>query len=362
MSTSRYARSYDPLLRWPLLAGIAIGLSFWVKTVAISSAILIPIVLLCAAPGGPRRRLLSAFTVSLTTILLIVAYVGAQAYFTGYVGYEQQSAWNLYGRVATFVDCADFVPPHGTSFLCPTEPVGHRLTQNGFQYNSSSPAVKRYGFPNVAPAYANEVLWKFSVAAIEHEPVAYAEAIVRALGFYVFPRAGEGYTPEALRAEVLSNPTPPPGAEPVYPLLYSDGHSYSGSASSTHPLTVYEHYTLIQGPLIVILLVIAIGGPFFLRGRMRWAAIVCTFTALFSITFAVAGNSYDARFAYATFGPLGAGAALGAWGVWLFLARKIRQRGVALGSETRGLEPGSEGSLVMAPSLGAGHNRDAGEA
>ena len=56
----------------------------------------------------------------------------------------------------------------------------------------------------------------------------------------------------------------------MYPLLYSDGHSYSGSASSTHPLTVYEHYTLIQGPLIVILLVMfEIGGPFFLRGRMR---------------------------------------------------------------------------------------------
>ncbi len=43
---------YDPRVRWPLLCGIAIGLSFWVETVAISSAILIPIVLLCAARGG----------------------------------------------------------------------------------------------------------------------------------------------------------------------------------------------------------------------------------------------------------------------------------------------------------------------
>jgi hypothetical protein len=59
---------------------------------------------------------------------------------------------------------------------------------------------------------------------------------------------------------------------------------------------------------------------------MRWAAISFTLTAILSIIFAIAGDSYDARFAYATFGPLAAGAAIGAWGIGTVLARVMRQR------------------------------------
>ncbi|HEV3094139.1 MAG TPA: glycosyltransferase family 39 protein [Solirubrobacteraceae bacterium] len=321
---------YDRSIRWPLLAGIAIGLSFWVRTVAISSAILIPIVLLCAAPGGARRRALSALTASLAIVALIIAYVGFQDYFTGYLGYERQGAWNLYARVATFVNCSDFTPPSGTRFLCPPEPPGHRREQNYYQYASTAPAVKRLGLPFVAPAYANALLQKFSIAAIEHQPVAYIEAIIRGLGFYVFPRLGEGYTPQSLSAEMMS-PAQAQAFQAGFTLLYAESLGYTHS-TALQPLLAYEKYTLVQGPLLIILLVAAIAGPFFLPRRMRWAAAIFTLTALFSITFAVAGDSYDARFAYVTFGPLAAGAALGAWGIGLFLARTIRQRRRPAGS------------------------------
>lgn len=316
---------YDSRARWPLLAGVAIGLSFWVRTVAISSAVLIPIILLCGTPGGLRRRLLSAGLTSLAVVVLIVAYVGGQDYFTGYLGYERQDAWNLYARVATFVNCDGFTPPPGTRFLCPSEPLGHRMSQNGFQYSGASPAVRRFDGPGKTASSANRSLFKFSTAAIEHEPIAYAEAIARGLGFYVSPRVGEGYTPEALLAEVIGTPAHARAERPFYAMFYSDAQSYIGPASSAGVLSTYERYTRIQGPLMVILLAFAIGGLFFLRGRTRWAAATFTLTAIFSITFAIAGDSYDARFAYPTFGPLGGGAALGAWGAWLFLARKVRE-------------------------------------
>ena len=315
---------YEPRLRWPLLAGIAIGLSFWVRTVAISSAILIPIVLLCAAPGDARRRLLSALTVAAVVVGMIAAYVGVQYYFTDYLGYERQSAWNLYGRAATFANCSDFTPPSGTSFLCPPEPLGHRGTQNYFQYAPTSPAVARYGPAYAAPSSANAVLQRFSVAAIEHEPIAYAEAIARGLSFYVFPRSGEGYTPLGLRAELIE-PARSQGAQAEINLLYPHSASYAPSGD-VGPLSAYESYTRVEGPLLILLLVAAIGGPFFLPARMRWAAITFTLTAILSITFAIAGDSYDARFAYATFGPLAAGAALGGWGIAAVLARVIRRR------------------------------------
>jgi Dolichyl-phosphate-mannose-protein mannosyltransferase len=314
---------YDPRLRWSLLAGIAIGLDFWVKTAAISSAILIPIVLLCAAPGGARRRLLSALTTSIVVIGLIAVYVGAQYYFTGYLGYERQSAWDLYGRVATFVDCSKFTPPSGTRFLCPSQPLGHRLPPVFYQDARGTPAVDRFGPPFVAPLAANAVLKKFSVAAVEHEPVAYAKAIVRGLSFYVFPRAGEGYTPQSMREEVI-NPAKAQAVSPAITPLYPHSPSYSPTGE-VHSLSVYESYTRVQGPLLILLLIAAIAGPFFLAARMRWAAITFTLTALFSIVFAIAGNCYDARYAYPTFGPLAAGAALGAWGIGSFLARRIRR-------------------------------------
>ena len=312
-------------LRWPLLAGLAVGLGFWVKTVAGTSAILIPLVLLCAIPGDTRRKVLSALSTFGVAVSLMLVYVLAQLLFTGYLGYERQSSWELYGRVATFVDCSKFTPPSGTSFLCPREPVGHRSSQAFFQYAPTAPAVQRFGQPYTAPAQANGVLKEFSVAAIEHEPIAYAGAIMSGLGRYLFPRDGEGNTPQAVREEVME-PTRTQANQEAFSLLYPDSLGYVGSSTEAHPLAVYESFTAVQGPLLIILLAAAILGPVFLRARMRWAALLFTLTALITIVFTVAANGYDARYAYPTFGPLAAGAALGAWAIGSQLIRLRRDR------------------------------------
>jgi hypothetical protein len=315
---------YDSRLRWALLAGIAIGVAFWVKTAALSSAVLVSFVLLCAGAGSVRRRLLSAFTVAIVVVGLVATYVGSQYYFTGYLGYERQSAWDLYSRVATFVDCSTFTPPKGTAFLCPTEPVGHRQSEAYYQDAETAPAAKLLGNPRSAPLSANALLQTFSVAAIEHEPVAYAEAIARGLGRYVFPRGGEGYTPQTMR-EAVTDPAVAQALQTDFTPMYPHSAVYLPSGG-VRDLAVYESHTRIQGPLLVVLLIAAIFGPVFLPPRIRWAAAIFTLTALFSITFAVAGNGYDARYAYPTFGPLAAGAAIGAWGLGTALTRRVGRR------------------------------------
>jgi hypothetical protein len=63
-----------------------------------------------------------------------------------------------------------------------------------------------------------------------------------------------------------------------------------------------------------------------LRGRARSATILFTLTAIFSAAFAVAGSGYNARYAYPTFGPLAAGAALGAWGMATRLMQEAQRR------------------------------------
>jgi hypothetical protein len=312
---------YDPGWRWALVAGVAIGVSFWVKTAAISSAILLSIVFLCASPGDRRRRIMRTAASMSAVVMLIVAYVGTQYYFTGYLGYERQSAWDLYGRVATFVDCSDFTPPVGTASLCPTEPVDDRAAQAYYQDASTAPAVERFGPPYAAPPSANHVLQEFSIAAIEHEPMAYAQAILRGLGRYVFPRPGEGYTPGAVR-EAVTNPPFTRAVQSEIALLYPGGSK--PTAGEIGALADYERHTRIEGPLLILMLLLAIAGPLLLLRRLRWAAIIFTYTALFSITFAVAGNGYDARYAYPTFGPLSAGAALGTWALAARLAHVIR--------------------------------------
>ena len=309
---------HDPAWRWPLLAGVAVGTAFWIKTVAVSSAIIIPL-LLCAGPGEIRRRVCRAVATALIVAAFVMAYVGVQYAATGYLGYMSQGAWNLYGRVATFVDCSGFTPPRGTGFLCPAQPLGHRESPSDYQYAPTSPAVQRYGAARDNSLGANTTLQRFSVAVIEQEPIRYMKAIARGFGFYLFPRGGEGYTPQSMRAEVM-NASAERAGEKLFKTLYPDGLGYIGSRAAAHPLVLYERYTLVQGPFLVILLVAALGGLLFVPSPVRASAALFTFTALFSITFAIAGNNYDARYAYPTFGLLAAGAALGLWGMGQHLA------------------------------------------
>jgi hypothetical protein len=314
----------EPALRWALLAGLAIGISFWVKTVGLSSAVLVPPLLLAAAPGSARRRLLSAGSAAGVLVVVILGYAAVQAATTGYLGYEREGTWNLYGRVATFVDCSRFTPPAGTRFLCPREPLAQRQSESFYQYARAAPAVRRYGGPARAPASANAVLEKFSVAAIEHEPLAYAGAILRSLSFYVSPRAGEGYTPETIREALLERK----GTRSIGPALasyYAGARGYEGGPSSARSLASYERHTRIQGPLLIALLLAALLGTPLLAGRARAGAILFTLTAVLSVALAAAGNSYDARYGYPAFGPLAAGAALGAWGIATRLREARRQ-------------------------------------
>jgi hypothetical protein len=345
-------------LRWALVAGVAAGASFWVKTDGLSSVVLIPCVLLAGAHNASppasslegdvrrglvpdlrrrltrdlRRRLAPGAAAAAAAAALVVGYPAVQALVTGYWGYERQDAWNLYGRVATFVDCPRFTPPAGTRFLCPAPPPSHRLSESFYQYSPTAPAVARFGGPAHAPASANGLLERFSLAAIEHQPLAYAGAIARSLAFYLSPRPGEGYTPAGIR-EALLEAKGVRAIEPALAAYYPHARGYSGSAHATAALDDYERHTRIEGPLLYVMLIAAIAGaPLLPRrrrhaGRPRAASLLFTLTALCSVALAAAGNSYDARYGYPAFGPLAAGAALGAWAI----AARLRQVGGRLG-------------------------------
>jgi hypothetical protein len=319
----------EPGVRWALLAGVATGACFWVKTVGVSNAIVIPPLLALTATGNLRHRLASAGTVAVAALVVIFAYPVVQGQVTGYWGYERQGAWNLYGRVATFVDCSSFTPPPGTRFLCPEEPLAHRQAESFYQYARASPAVRRFGGPAHAPPEADALLRRFSVAAIEHEPLAYFGAILHGLTFFVTGEAGEGYTPTSLR-EALLDRKGVASVEPAIAGYFSRRDSgYVNRGSSTDALAAYDDHSQVQGGLLILLLAAATLGVPLLGARDRAAAALCTLTAVVSVTLAVAGNSYDARYSYPAVGPLAAGAALGAWGIFARVRSRLNSaRGV----------------------------------
>jgi hypothetical protein len=80
------------------------------------------------------------------------------------------------------------------------------------------------------------VVERFSIAAIEQEPLAYAGAIAASLGHYVFPRVGEGNMPRDLREE-MSAPAAALEFQPAYALLYEESLGYTGPEDS---LAAYE--------------------------------------------------------------------------------------------------------------------------
>jgi hypothetical protein len=194
------------------------------------------------------------------------------------------------------------------------------MGQDGFEFSESSPA-NRFFTPR-DPGGWNARLERFSIAAIEQEPVAYLKAILRGLPYYVTPRTGEGYTPAHLREELLK---PSPWAIVIY-FYYPHYRPYTRQSGSISPLLFYEEHTRVQGAFLILLLLAAVAGAPLLAGRQRWGAILFTLTAIFSAILAVAGHYYDARYAYPTFGPLAAGAALGAWGIATRLKRERARR------------------------------------
>ncbi len=112
-----------PSVRWALLAGAAVGACFWVKTVGLANVALVPCVLLAGARGTVRARLPSAAAAAAVGVAMVLGYSPVQALVAGRGGYERQGAWNLYGRVATFVDCSRFSAAGGHAL-----PVPHTAT------------------------------------------------------------------------------------------------------------------------------------------------------------------------------------------------------------------------------------------
>jgi hypothetical protein len=332
-------RSLDGGLRWVLLAGLFAGLGVWERGDGLLMAGVVPLWLLFCR-GRPTRRALTFALLALAVCLGTVGvYVGWRAAASNMPGLlTSNNAWNLYGRVATWADCRHFTPPSGTGGLCEPQPPserGYRSSEN-YIYNPNSPAQILFGPPYKISSYphAMELLQKWSLAAIEGQPLEY----LRAVGLDVvrlFSPNTQSYgdeSPDEMVTFMLYGPDLHTGKNEFveywqHRLYPSEGAPHRGNIA---PLRDWEEITRLDGVLMGVLVALCLGGPWLVpQGRARSGFALFAFTAFAVLLFPIVVKAYDYRFVIPALGPLVAAASLSAWGLALKIRAARAQRRVA---------------------------------
>jgi hypothetical protein len=128
---------------WPLVAGLALGIAVTIRSADLPIVVVASLALLVARPQlAGWRPALAAVTVSL---LVLLAFAGANATFGVRFGIAPSPGWYLYGRVAQFADCSRFTPPPGTAGLCQKTPASQRENSFYYMFIPQAPAPRLFG-------------------------------------------------------------------------------------------------------------------------------------------------------------------------------------------------------------------------
>jgi hypothetical protein len=175
----------DPLWRWPLLAGVALGTAVTIRTAGL---LMIPVVLaalvLCRPrSAGRRARWGPAAVAAAGAGIVLIAFAGANASFGPCFGIGPSPGWYLYGRVSQFADCRQFTPPRGTEVLCDQRPPAERPEPWTYLFDARSPAPRRFG----GFGREDSLVGGWARRALLAQPGDYARSVWRYLRVYWVP-------------------------------------------------------------------------------------------------------------------------------------------------------------------------------
>jgi hypothetical protein len=305
---------------WFALAGLSLGAAVDVRTVGlILLIVLVPFALL-ALSGAWRLRALRTIALLLAAAVPVGGYLQAHEDAVGYGGFTGAGYFDLYARVAPFVECSRFHPPIGTARLCISVPRAKRYGHDVWEFTRRSPAVALFGEPDqvVPQAGENAKLRAFAKAAIEAQPLDYLEAVGRDLvrivdpSFASSPYVGNlGYgSPPAGLAGYYFNTADRRTVARLLAAYYPGEGTTHGSVSF---LRDYEQGTRLDGPLMALLLALALAAPLLAKASARRVAGLFLLAAVTLLVAPVLVSEYDYRFVIPAFGPLAAAAAIGAY-------------------------------------------------
>jgi Dolichyl-phosphate-mannose-protein mannosyltransferase len=252
---------------------------------------IVPAVLYVLVLVRPRRRLLTRLA-ALTGCFLVpvVGYLGWFDAAHGQWSFTGISGAFLYGRVADFASCQGLDLPAYERPLCPVEPPAQR-NADFYTWNPKSP---QWTFHPPAGKSRDAVVRDFSLRILRHQPLDYAEAVVRDLGYGFSQVRGAGpekYSPAYLQFQTKVRPDR---------LAYASIGALGYPAPTIEPglaafLTSYGRWFYLPGPLFAAGLVLALGGLVASRFRDR-ATLLFTASAVFVLLPPAVFATFDWRY------------------------------------------------------------------
>jgi hypothetical protein len=324
---------------WALGVGLALGAATIVREVGLELLpfALLSLLLVPRAAARIRVAVLAAGVAGAAAVIVPFGY--DHKVETGSWGFASTSAFQLYGRVAPWADCSKFTPPKGTAKLCIHTPVSQRRGSQEWLFTRASPAVVAYGTPDSnthPPSDENSHLESFAWAAITGQPLTYLHYVSRDLvrvvdpSFPSSPYSGignslAGLTPDEMRNSMFNTDRLLPNAQVV--TSYYDSPTLV--AGDVQLIKTWDRDTRLEGPAMVLVLLLALLAPILARGLPRRLALLCAIYAAVLIVGPILTLEYDWRFMIPAFGPLTAGAAIGGFEVvtrLVHVARAARAR------------------------------------
>ena len=304
---------------WIVAAGVALGLSAWMRSVTVPA---VPVLVLwfALAPGGPwRARIGRGALAGAAAVAMLLAYAGLQAAHNGYFGLTPSTGWAFYARTAQFADCTKFDPPAGTERLCEQTPPSARPGPDFYAWEPGSPARRLYGGqPN-----GNDELTEFARRAVTSQPLDYLRAVTIDSLRYFYPRLGaRDYS--GVGFDVIDIDRRAPGVEEEInagiDAYYADEPlEITGLAGQLSDL---QQVLRLQPWTMIVVTLLSLAALVLARGRLRAGIVLMLAISAALLIIPPATAIWSARYAVPVSGPLVGCAAVGAW----LIVTRLRER------------------------------------
>lgn len=256
----------EPRLWTTVVAGLVLGSATLVRIIGEPTVVVAVLFLLLAATTW-RARLTQALVVVVAFLVPLTAYATWYDQEHGAFALTQASGRALYMRTTSFVDCSQLTLPSYEQTLCPGEPLGDRFDPTWYGWHDPNTVHNLHLPPGVTPQQA---MRDFAMRAIEAQPLDYLRVVARdaALPFLAVNRGDRYEYSTAVKWDLSTYVDYRPTPLWTAPAFAAHG----GELPVTrHPLgdwfATYGRWVHVPGPLLLVLLVVAVAGLVVRRPR-----------------------------------------------------------------------------------------------
>ena len=164
-----------PGVRLVAVAGVLLGLAATVRQAG--ELTVVPLVAYPLLAGGDWRRRLRLAAAAVASFAVPVVLYGSYFFiFSGQIGISHVGGNALYGRTATFADCATLTLPADEEVLCPQVPRDLRPGPDYWAHDAASPYFVVQGQNS---DQVDQLAKDFGVRVIRHQPLDFVVAVAR---------------------------------------------------------------------------------------------------------------------------------------------------------------------------------------